>query len=115
MIILATYTGSLGAYLSSAYTVPTLNTYSDLVDGDYSVAVVGPRWNDSDPASPYSGQYMGGYPMARPSLIARLCAASRLLIHSVPAPLHPRLPQLTPADRRQTLLAPSRSSSTSRR
>ena len=60
MIILATYTGSLGAYLSSAYTVPTLNTYSDLVDGDYSVAVVGPRWNDSDPASPYSGQYMGG-------------------------------------------------------
>ena len=85
MIILATYTGSLGAYLSSIYTLPTLNHYSDLTSGDYSVAVVGPRWNSTDPAAVYKGQYMGGDgvdgsspQVPPPSARARLVAGSGL-------------------------------------
>eukprot|EP00291_Cryptomonas_curvata_P017608 CAMPEP_0172169468 /NCGR_PEP_ID=MMETSP1050-20130122/10718_1 /TAXON_ID=233186 /ORGANISM="Cryptomonas curvata, Strain CCAP979/52" /LENGTH=512 /DNA_ID=CAMNT_0012840521 /DNA_START=496 /DNA_END=2031 /DNA_ORIENTATION=+ len=61
MIILATYTGSLGAYLSSSYTLPTLGRYDDLRSGAYTTAVVGPRWNSSDPdAALYKGEYLGG-------------------------------------------------------
>jgi len=78
VIVSATYTGAVGAFLSASASSVVIEGFFSLQSGAFSVVVPGPSWNSSASRPAYFGQYMGGNsdPSTKPSLQFDLIQAS---------------------------------------
>ena len=59
-IVVATYTGAVGAFLATTSATPTIEGYYSLQGGLFGVVVTGPKWDSSAPEPQYKGTYKGG-------------------------------------------------------
>lgn len=60
VIIIASYTGAVSAFLTAQAAVPTVTGFSSLSGGAFSVAVRGPTWDTSIDPAPFLGKLDGG-------------------------------------------------------
>jgi len=60
VVMAATYTGSVGPFLSDSADLDIIQSFNDLKGGRYSVVVRGPTWDSHHPNPDYLGSFEGG-------------------------------------------------------
>jgi len=60
MILAASFTGTVGPFLSDISNIKILESIDELRSGTFTVAVPGPKWNENDPDTEFQSMYKGG-------------------------------------------------------